>query len=502
MRFAASLVIVCLTSANAAGAIGSPAPALEALLAAANRASGAPYRHSIRSIGGEPTADRSISVTVDEAGLKFIRRRCDRTLCSGFFFDGLRRYAINSNDTALPLSRRTDASELTLRTIVSYLFTDPSFQIEGGTVVERRSAAVADDGARHVIVTPRGGVAMDVGIDERSALVTSASSLDGRFRFIFGDQRPAGDGVVLPFAIDFNHRPLERFERRSLSEVPVERPTGLEPRFGGGAAPIRLYGTRVANLPVADCTIGGQSAQCLLDTGNSGMAMSLELAERLGLEPIAAPFVIRGLGSYVTGIVRAPPLTIGDVSYPIASYVVLHDIHRLGYDLILGADAFANARITIDYARRSLTIAPPGGGLAGDAIGLGFENFVPVVAAKVGDFDARLALDTGDESTINLAEQYYGAHPAIFKPTGKAPVGGVGGTSEEIVGEIERVRVGNFSVEHQPIGATKHLAPTADGHLGDGFLSHFAVVFDYARERIGLVPRVGDAAVKREAVTL
>ena len=221
--------------------------------------------------------------------------------------------------------------------------------------------------------------------------------------------------------------------------------------------------------------------------------MSLELAERLGIEPSAA-LDVQGLQRYVTGVAQGPALAVGIVHLPPARYAVLVDMHRYGYDLVLGADFFAHLKATIDYGRREVELAPPDPS-ADDGIPVTFQNFIPVLPVKLGEADAVLALDTGDESSINLGYPYYQAHPDLFAVTGKAEVGGVGGTSEELTGHLSTVRIGNFVVARPAIGATKNLLPTAQGHVGSGFLMHFTVELDYGRAQVALTPRPGDRDV-------
>ena len=115
---------------------------------------------------------------------------------------------------------------------------------------------------------------------------------------------------------------------------------------------------------------------------------------------------------------------------------------------------------------------------------------------RLGEQSVPLAIDTGDESTINLAYDYYAAHPDIFKPSGSTPVSGIGGTSDEITGDIARVRFGDYDVVHPKIGATKSLAANGKGHLGSGFLHHFAATLDYGRSRLELTAMPGDTNVR------
>ena len=208
---------------------------------------------------------------------------------------------------------------------------------------------------------------------------------------------------------------------------------------------------------------------------------------------------VRGVGSYLTGVTKAPPLTVAGTTLPSALYTILHDIHGYGYDVVLGADAFAHARVTIDYPRKRVTIAPASDVVDPHTLAVAFESFIPIIDMQLADLDVRLMIDTGDDSGINLADDYYALHRTLFKPTGKARIGGAGGTAEQITGEIPSVRIAGFTLEHQKIGAQKQTARIADGHLGSGFLAHFAVIFDYAHARVSLEPRSGDASIKTEA---
>jgi hypothetical protein len=121
-------------------------------------------------------------------------------------------------------------------------------------------------------------------------------------------------------------------------------------------------------------------------------------------------------------------------------------------------------------------------------IPLAFQNFVPVVNVQLGTVDAQLAVDTGDESNINLSYDFYKEHQDLFNATEQHTISGVGGTSVELIGKIPQVKIGDLSVGEQRIGATQTLHGTAYGHLGAAFLAHFRIVLDYANGELHLVP--------------
>jgi hypothetical protein len=497
----AALAVLCVslspapaaTGPSAAGASAVPAPSLDELIAKARAASGAPYAYRIVSHTRESAGGHTYDVTSETQGVKYVARRCERGVCSGFYFDGEHSFNTNINDTALPTSPLVDGLQLTLRAISSYTFASPDFRANGGALTFR--GAVLRGGKRcwRIGVAPSRGALLDAVLDAETGLVVGVISDERRVAFEFRDQRRVGK-ITIPFDISLDGKRVEKFDDRSIEPGDLNVPTGLVPTFAATSTALKFSGPGGSAVPIVPCTIGGQSVSCLLDTGNSGLSMSLELAEKLGIEPTGS-FEVKGVGEYTTGIAKAPELTIGDATYPSAKYVVLHDMHAYGYDVVLGADAFARAKITIDYPARTVSLAPTPA--AGDGLPAVYADFIPVLAVRLGSLEAPLQVDTGDESTINLAYDFYQSHPAIFKTTGTTGVAGIGGGSEQITGEIASVRVGDATLTHQKIGATKALQSAAAGHLGSGFLAHFSVTFDYAHGTIALVPKVGDAAFAR-----
>jgi len=98
-------------------------------------------------------------------------------------------------------------------------------------------------------------------------------------------------------------------------------------------------------------------------------------------------------------------------------------------------------------------------------------------------------VDTGDESNVNLAYDFYTKHPGLFAVTSRRTVGGIGGGSVELLGEIPQVRIGDYRTGPQRIGTTQTLQGTASGHLGAAFLQQFVAQFDYVSAQLHLIPR-------------
>jgi hypothetical protein len=497
MRFAAALAACCLIVPITLGATPNGNEArLNVLLDAIRTASGAPYGYHVTSVIAFPNKNEPhVEIRHEMQGAAGRRRTCAGELCSGIYYSGEQVQRTNVNDTALPFLGRVDPRRITLSALESYAFDAPGFRTRGGTL-QLLPSLPRDGGLLRIAVCAQHGATLEALIDPVTKLLSGARDSDrneGGLDVAFRDQRHVGS-LVLPFEISYGNT-VDRFETRDIDPAPLQQPSGLVPVIAGGRTTLPFVSLeRPGITPVVDCTIGTIHANCLFDTGNSGLSMSLELAERLNIEALPDSFEVHGLGSYATGIVKAPALRLGGATYPPAYYAILHDMHAYGYDLVVGADVFTHARVTFDFAARTVALSDAAPSAA-EGLSLEFENFVPVARIGLGDRDTRLAIDTGDESTLNLSYDYYERFPNLFHPTSSASVSGIGGASTEVLGQIDAVRVGRYVVAHQAIGATKGMHPTADGHAGSGLLSHFIATFDYEAARLELTPRPGDAAV-------
>jgi Aspartyl protease len=416
--------------------------------------------------------------------MRFATYECASNLCAGTYFDGEKIYSININGTRLPQSDSNDPYLRGERTVAALQFLAPDFVDNGGYV--RDSGSQTIDGGRYRVLVVSNGDAtpMRVFVDAKTALVRYIQDVDGDATLEYRDYRPVEGGLYLPFTVLRNGDVLERYDTRDTTKDDFAAPHGLVAMFHG--PPIAVPSDPDRAIPIFPCSLGGINTTCLLDSGNSGLSISAELAQQLRA-PAVGSFDVRGLGDISTEVVRATALRVGNATYGPANYVVLKDIGRFGYSVVLGADIFASTTIALDPVHHTITFGapiPPGG----TSVPLVFQNFVPVLTVQLGRLGTQLALDTGDESNINLAYDYYQAHRELFSATEERQVSGVGGSSIEIMGTIPRVRVGDLSMSEQRIGATQLLHGTAFGHLGAGFLEHFEVVIDYAGGQVHFVP--------------
>ena len=483
MAFAARLALLCAFAPFVLGA-ARPAGDLPSFVARMRTASGPVWKTHFVSVSRLNLAGETTLVSSESQGPAFLVRRCSGELCQGTYFDGARLHSVNLNATTLLLSSDPEPYLHALRLIASLEFLSPAFAAHGGRLEDAGMATFAGRRYRQLYISDTTGLPLRLYVDPATALLRYARDFGGRDTFEYTNYRHS-DGFAVPYEIRHNGDVLERYDDRTAVTSPFHAPHGLVASFAGPPQAIPTDPNHVT--PIVDCTLGGVATRCLIDSGNSGLSISSELAARLQLN-VLGTFRVRGLGDYSTQVVQTGPLLVGNAAFPAAYYVVLSDISRYGYDVVLGADFLATTAVDIDAGTHTVRLDQPAPAQA-IAIPLSFENSVPVVTVHLGDVDAALAVDTGDESDINLAYGFYAKHAGLFAVTQRRLVSGIGGTSVELMGDISEVAIGDHQFGRQRIGTTKTLAGTAFGHLGAAFLRQFDVQFDYAAAELHLTPR-------------
>jgi hypothetical protein len=423
-------------------------------------------------------------VSSESQAFRVIIRRCTGELCDGSYFDGQRLYTFNMNGTSLPQSLENQPYLRALRLVATLNFLSPSFIAHGGRLGDAGSESLSGHVYRTIVVADPQSLAIRVYIDPASGLVRYARAFGSAEMYEFRSYRHVG-ALNLPFDVLSNGKAFEHYDDRAVVSSAFHPPHGLTPVLR--ETPTSVPTDPNAIEPIIDCSVNGVPLRCLIDTGNSGLSLSSEIASRLGA-PVVGTYKVRGLGGYATQVVRAGPLRIGSAIYPEAYYVVLNDLRRYGYDVVLGSDVFGATGVVVDLGshvvRFGASLDPQS-----IAVPLSFEHFIPIVRVGLGSVDADLAVDTGDESNVNLAYDFYAKHPGLFTVTSHRPVSGIGGSSVEMIGEIPQVTIGGYRAGPQRIGTTWTLHGTASGHLGAAFWQQFIIGFDYAGGQLHLIPR-------------
>jgi hypothetical protein len=430
------------------------------------------------SIGGEGSL-----VSSDSEGLRIAIKHCIGEICSGTYFDGDHLYSINMNGTTLARSMEPEPFLRSLRLVASMDFLSPSFRQRGGRIGAAGNGTFGGRTYRTIVIADVNAVPLRLYVDPASALVRLAREVGGTETFEYRNYRRVGL-FTLPFAVLHDGQIFERYDDRAAVSSRFHPPRGLVPVFRG--EPDALSTDPRSVTPIVDCSVGDIAVRCLVDTGNSGLSMSSELASRLAA-PVVGTYHVLGLGGYVTQVVRAGPLRVGNATYSDAYYAVLSDLRRYGYDVVLGADVLAASSVEIDGQAHAIRFGAP---IERSPITLpiSFEDFIPVVNVGIGAGEIPLAVDTGDESNINLSFDFYAKHSELFAITERRSVGGIGGSSVEMIGEIPQVTIGDYRLGPQRIGTTQTLHGTASGHIGAAFLQQFVVQLDYAAAELHLTP--------------
>ncbi|HEY5349466.1 MAG TPA: aspartyl protease family protein [Candidatus Lustribacter sp.] len=483
MPFAARMLLLFgLVIATVGAAAPRPEP-LAVLLARMRARSGPVWSAHLHSVSQLIEGSRAVDLNSQSQGVRVASYQCAGRLCDGTYFDGERTLSIDINGTALPDVNGADPYLRAERTVASLTFLTPDFTAQGGRIFDDGITLISGAPYRTLLVASGDAVPMLVYVDPKTATVRYLRDINGDETFEYRDYAAVGQRFWLPYEVLRNGQLLEHYRSRDVAAGPFSPPHGPAATFANG--PVAVATDPEQTIPVFACTIDGIAARCLLDSGNSGLSLSLSLAERLDL-PTLGSFRVRGLGDYATEVVRAGPLQIGGMTFAPADYVVLHDIDRFGYDVVLGADMFAATTIQLDQAQHRVVFGaplPPGG----ISVPLEFEDFVPVLDVHLGALPAQLALDTGDESSINLDYDFYQAHHDLFSATSERAVSGVGGSSVELLGTIAHVQIGDLSITSPAIGTTRVLQGTAYGHVGSGLLSRYDVTIDYAAGELHFV---------------
>ena len=484
VRFLRALLAVAFLLSSASTAAEGVAGD-SGLLSRAAAASGEPWRYHIRSTFAGSENGLLTHTIVDEQGDIVVTRRCTGVVCGGSIVDtrSRRTSLFSYNETPIAQSAPVEPLTVTIRAIVSYAFTAPTFVADGGRVAADGSRSLAGRDVVALAVTAPGGVTLDALLDPQTALLAGIAR-GTTILYEYDDERRIGP-LMLPATIRLAGGSAERFDERTIVAAPLLPPSG-PPAVFRDTLPVAL---EPKTIPVFACRVEGHDTRCVLDSGASGLAMSLELADRLH-KAFIGRISLEGLGPLESGVVEASELDLGSLRLGKALYAVLPDVGEFGADVVVGADVMGKAVIELDMPHHTIRFDPPGTALAGSLVDLTFGGFTPSVpiqlSSKATTAASQLALDTGDASSIDLSKAFTNAHPDVFVRSSERAVFGVGGRGSQETGTIGRVVFAGFALQNVAAGVTDLGSGQVPARLGSGFLTRFAVDIDYQNARMSV----------------
>jgi hypothetical protein len=369
----------------------------------------------------------------------------------------------------------------------------------------------------HLVVRPKGGKPFDAWFDANTHFLLRLAE-DRQFfhtQTFFADYRREY-GVMLAHVVTLDNGSgeadketlrLTRFSagaRRPLTAYarPTAPPAGAS--IDGGAASVTLPFRLLNNHIYVDARVNGKGPYTVLvDTGGHTL-VSPRLVSDLGLKSVGAA-AMSGAGekTSVSGFAQVAELALGAVRMrnQVGFTTEIYDpaIEGIRVDGMVGFELFRRFAVEIDYGGDTLTLTDPARfdpKRAGIAIPFVFYDHLPMVQGFIADLPARLDIDTGSRSEIDVTRPFVAAHELRARfPKGVSAVTGwgVGGPARGYVVRLPSLTLGGVTVENPVAGLSESKRgstsdPNYDGNVGSGFLKRFVVTFDYAHQTMYLKP--------------
>ena len=287
-----------------------------------------------------------------------------------------------------------------------------------------------------------------------------------------------------------------------------------------GAALLSEVGFRLAGaenpLILVPTHVNGRGPwEFILDTGAGMSLLTPSLAGELGIVSSGAREG-RGAGGRVqVTIARVESLAIGEARGGGMPVGVTADVDRIGAAVghriegDIGYDFLRAFRLTIDYRRRVVRLAPggppsgievAGRGGAANAGEVPFQLAAPakplvlVPAFVNGRGPHTFVLDTGASATVLSPGLAAALH---IETVAAEPMTGAGGMLQATLGRAGSVTVGRATLQDVAVRVADSLSEIAsvadtplDGILGYNFLRHFRVTLDYPGGTLSLMKAV------------
>jgi hypothetical protein len=390
----------------------------------------------------------------------------------------------------------------------------------GGAAIAWRGRAVRDGRPMdHLLIKVPGGKPFDAWFDADSHLLAEVDE-DAAFfhtRTLYADYRREGPVLAAhKITVDPGQGPLG-YQVLSLSRItigpprpladyacPTAPPTGA--RIESGAASVSLPFRFLNNHIYIQVSVNGQGPFTFIVDSGGHTLISPQLVQRLGLKSVGA-FASSGAGekTEVGGFVAVDDIALGDLhlrrQIGFAAQIYDPSIEGITVDGMVGFELIRRFATRIDYAGRTITFTDPARFEAADAgqpIPFVFYDHLPQIPGFIGEAPARLDIDTGSRSELDVTSPFVAAHSlrTALPPGVSAVTGwGVGGPARSYVTRLPALTLGTVTIEAPVADLSESRAgafsdANFDGNVGSGLLKRFTVTFDYAHQRLYLKPAV------------
>lgn len=246
--------------------------------------------------------------------------------------------------------------------------------------------------------------------------------------------------------------------------------------------------------------VDGRPVHAILDTGVSNSVLSRRFVDAAALRVRSGRAALAIGGAVASGWVDLDSLAVGAFTrlHTRVMTVALPESATgdPAIELLVGRDVIEGYALDIDYAAQRFRLLPSGRlPFTGSVAPLRIAGTWPtyVTELKIGARTIpRMAVDTGDGSTVTVTRAAWRALPEAQRPTSSTIAYGAGGTTVVDVAIVDGVRSGTGSPRAVELRIEADHGYTAtigmNGRIGSGFLRGYRVLLDPRAGRMVLQP--------------
>lgn len=371
-----------------------------------------------------------------------------------------------------------------------------------------------------VSVQPHGGIPATLYVNARTHLLDGYSE---RFPIdvqetTFSDYRSVG-GVMLPFHITSGsvfepaNVDLLTIQRYSLNRV-TDSTDFAKPEMQNAARMDAGAHSTTVPMRIEDgktliwASINHHPAMpFLVDTGGHAI-LTTAAAAALNLKQVGSgQSGGSGGGTVALRYAHVAALRIGAATLPQQNFLVIDYPRSFSYRGpgkeplagILGLEIFEHFRVTLNYGKGSVTLAPVGARgerPSGRATALYFDDDMPLADAAIDGHTGLFGIDTGNSGAVIAYHSFLQRTGLIglYRKGRLVKGSGTGGSNTALIVRVRALQFGgevfrNVRAAFTDMTSGSFSSWTEAGDIGYGQISPFAVTFDFENSTFYLAPR-------------